>query len=875
MSFEIHILPEESLQTRRLVISCYLQGEKLSLYTLKSKRKLSDSLMQLIERHEVLYQKEQKGKRSVADREIFSLHVSARESVKVLKELILCGELLFKGKKLIPNFFSETQLKYVFEKKGEFSSLLTIFVKTSREEFLLGDCWVFPGAPCWFIKDGVIRVFSEELSYHFLKQESGILLSSKEHEDLKQDLEEWEEEGILVESLEEVSIKQKPTYPLLKLTDAYGVCAKLYLDDGDKIIEFSKELGSSWEEDLLESGYQKQYAQSTEYYCSADKTMETLQFLLELGWKIEDYQGRFVESMDSCDIHVSCSDSNLVLSGKASFGNETVSLKDIRDVVVGAGNGQLIALPSNKVGLFSFGKELAGIVDCDEGEEGELLLDKALFGSLSSVEGNGAIDWDFDPSASLLCDALSKKWDRVDYLKPLPPVVEGMLRDYQKEGISWLNFLYEQGFHGLLADDMGLGKTLQVLSFLHQVSDKQWHLVVLPSSLLFQWEKEANKYFPDINIWKYYGIDRVLPEDGEGGIVLTTYQLLQRDYEKLASKTFHCICLDEAQKIKNPRSKTFLAAKSLQGRFRLSITGTPIENHLTDLWSQMHFLMPKVFDKQIFQDISLGGASQEILDFVRRKVDPFVLRREKKEVAKELPELLHQDVWLEFSNEEQKCYDYLLSKKRGELLNKIKSQGFSKNRHEIFELILRLRQVCCHPVLATNSLPQEFLTPSLKMNTVVEDVVNLLDQGSKVIVFSQFTSVLNLLQKQIKESTQKILRLDGSTKDREGVVESFQNCEDSVVLLCSLKAGGIGLNLTAADYVILYEPWWNEAVEQQAIDRAHRLGRCGQVIAKRYLYAQTIEEKMHLLKKDKQRVFHHVFNEQSSWNDSDVEYLLS
>jgi SNF2 family DNA or RNA helicase len=309
--------------------------------------------------------------------------------------------------------------------------------------------------------------------------------------------------------------------------------------------------------------------------------------------------------------------------------------------------------------------------------------------------------------------------------------------------------------------------------------------------------------------------------------------------------------------IKNARTQTFQAVCQLSSQFRLSLTGTPLENHLNELWSHFHFLMPELLgDMQDFEsELTAASSDYRYLHRIKKKIRPFILRRKKEEVAKDLPERVEQTVWIEMSPPQRQLYNDFLGGVRSGLLKKIELEGASKHRMEILEAILRLRQICCHPLLVLKEEPDPSALVSSKLEMLLQDMETLIEEGKKILIYSQFTSMLKLIAKEIN---------NGSTTDREKIVEKFQSDPQIPLFLISLKAGGIGLNLTQADYVIIYDPWWNEAAENQAIDRAHRIGRKDTVFAKRYVTLETIEEKIMSLKSHKRTLIGEVMED--SWD---------
>lgn len=429
---------------------------------------------------------------------------------------------------------------------------------------------------------------------------------------------------------------------------------------------------------------------------------------------------------------------------------------------------------------------------------------------------------------------------------------------------------------------MGLGKTVQVLAFLSRIELKSPILIVMPTSLIFNWKKEIERFLPGFPFVIHHGLDRLKSIEilDKPQLILTTYTTARLDFSLLSQLSYECIILDEAQAIKNAHTQTSETVKKLNSSFRLSITGTPIENNLQELWSHFHFLIPDLFgtEDSFKAEILAGSSDSRFFKRIKKKIRPFLLRRRKEDVAKDLPEKIEQTVWVEMSEGQRAIYDEFLSGVRRNLIKKVDLDGVSKHRMEILEAIMRLRQICCHPLLVgseNNHSPLE----SAKLDILIADLETAISEGRKILIYSQFTSMLALIGKRLKENNWNYAYLDGGTQNREKVVNEFQENPAIPLFLISLKAGGIGLNLTAADYVFLYDPWWNNAIENQAIDRAHRIGRKETVIAKRYIMLESIEEKMMKLKVAKSSMAADLLDDENggagSFNADDLLYLLS
>ena len=433
-----------------------------------------------------------------------------------------------------------------------------------------------------------------------------------------------------------------------------------------------------------------------------------------------------------------------------------------------------------------------------------------------------------------------------------PDGLRATLRDYQRTGWSWLRLMERQGLGCVLADDMGLGKTLQTLACVLDGKDDGPTLVVAPRSVLQNWQDEAARFAPDLRVGALHGARRgkVLDalRDGELDLVVTTYGTLRQDADDLRRVALRLVVLDEAQAIKNPDSQTARAARSLKAEHRVALTGTPIENHLSELWSLFSFLMPGFFGSREHFDVTLGGPAASgdprAIESLRTRVAPFVLRRLKSEVAKELPPRTDLVLRCPMSPAQKQAYD---AAKRGRSALTTTKSG-QPNRLAVLEILTRMRQAACHAGLVPGGSPD---AASGKLDLLMEHLDELVDEGHAALVFSQWTSLLDLVEPRLEAAGIRFVRLDGSTRDRAGVVERFQDPQGPPVFLISLKAGGTGLNLTRADHVVHLDPWWNPAAEQQATDRAHRIGQERPVFAWKLVSEGTVEERVLALQERK------------------------
>jgi superfamily II DNA or RNA helicase len=459
----------------------------------------------------------------------------------------------------------------------------------------------------------------------------------------------------------------------------------------------------------------------------------------------------------------------------------------------------------------------------------------------------------------------------------------GQLRDYQRDGVGWMDFLRRFNFGGCLADDMGVGKTAQVLALLEArraLPDSPGpSLVVVPKSLVFNWKQEAARFTPRLRVLDHTGMARDVRSFSDYDVVLTTYGTLRRDAAEFQDIEFDYVVLDEAQAIKNPGTESAKAARLLHGRNRLALSGTPVENHLGELWSIFEFLNPGMLGAASVFKLAGGAArnpSEETRSLLAHALRPFILRRTKEQVARELPPKSEQTIFCELETAQRKLYNELRLHYRNSLLQTVAAKGLAKSKIQVLEALLRLRQAACHPALID---PKRRKDSSAKLDVLIDRLEEIAAEGHKALVFSQFTSLLSLVQDRLEESQLVYEYLDGQTQDRQARVERFQNDPACPLFLISLKAGGLGLNLTAAEYVFLLDPWWNPAVEAQAVDRAHRIGQTHQVFAYRLIARDTVEEKILQLQSSKRDLAAAIISEDNSLirdlKREDLELLLS
>lgn len=445
-------------------------------------------------------------------------------------------------------------------------------------------------------------------------------------------------------------------------------------------------------------------------------------------------------------------------------------------------------------------------------------------------------------------------YDSIDI--DVPAYLINLLRDYQIDGVKWLKYLYKNSFGGCLGDDMGLGKTLQVISFLSEqeiMSNSLINLVVVPKSLLFNWEREIRRFSPEMKVIMYHGDNRnsIIKNIQRNCTVLTTYGTILNDIEKIRGLNINCLILDEVQYIKNSVSKTYKAISKLSARIKIGLSGTPFENNVTELWALMNVLNPGLFGskKDFIKKYSDINDNKKALIQLKKMIKPFILRRKKLEVLPNLPEKFEQEIYCDMTHQQKELYDSILTKIRNEI-NRLPTRYEIKDNALILEGLLYLRQICCHPKLLRKELNINNCYESEKFELFKIKMEEIMNNKGKVVVFSQFTSMLKIMEKWIKQKKWNYFYLDGTVKNRQKIVEGFEKSNEGIFLI-SLKAGGVGLNLVSSQYAIIYDPWWNPAVEDQAADRIYRIGQTENVFIYRFITVDSIEEKIQELKKVK------------------------
>jgi SNF2 family DNA or RNA helicase len=610
----------------------------------------------------------------------------------------------------------------------------------------------------------------------------------------------------------------------------------------------------------------------------ATRVPPVVRALLAEGWTVEA-EGKLYRSAGAFQVSVASGIDWFEMRGQAEFAGESAGLPELLAAL--RKGEEFVTLGDGSIGLIpeEWLKRLGPVAALGQ-VEGDHLKFKATQVALLDA-------WlESEPAAT--CDAaFDRARQRLRSFEGVAPAeaprsFRGELRGYQRAGLGWLHFLRDFGFGGCLADDMGLGKTVQVLALLESRRGGELpSLVVVPKSLIFNWLAEAERFTPKLRVLDHTGIGRTRKGDPFAGwdVVLTTYGTLRKDIGPLRQAEFDYVILDEAQAIKNADSQTAKAARLLRGRHRLALTGTPVENHLGELWSLLEFLNPGLLGASPLlrsRSEELRNPGPETRGLLARALRPFLLRRTKEQVAPELPSRVEQTLVCELPPDQRRLYDELRNHYRNALAAKVGEQGLGRTKILVLEALLRLRQAACHPGLLD---PMRADEPCAKLDLLLPQLQEILAEGHKALVFSQFTTFLGLLRRQLDREGIPYLYLDGRTRDRREKVEQFQSDPAFPLFLISLKAGGLGLNLTAADYVYLLDPWWNPAVEAQAIDRAHRIGQTRPVFASRLVARDTVEEKILELQKSKRELADAIIQADksllSALSREDLELLLS
>jgi len=569
------------------------------------------------------------------------------------------------------------------------------------------------------------------------------------------------------------------------------------------------------------------------------------------------------------------------------FGEQKVTVADVKKAL--ANKQQFVQLEDGTLGILpeKWIRKYSLLFKVGEGKVNHMKLSKYQFSVIEDLYNQR--------NEEELFVQLEEKYDKLRYnydIKklPVPAHLQNILRPYQESGFQWLNYLREVQWGGILADDMGLGKTLQTLSFLNHLKEEKGvlkALVVCPTTLMFNWQNEIKKFTPSLNYYIHHGGGRISENlfHDHVDVIITTYGTLRSDIKHFAEIELDYVVLDESQAIKNPNSKVTKAACVLKAKNRLCLSGTPLQNNTFDIFAQMNFLNPGMlgsmeFFKQEFAIPIDKFGEKEQKEHLRKLLYPFILRRTKEQVAQDLPEKQEMILFCEMGDEQRRIYDAYRNDYRDKILGVVESQGIQKSQLTILQGLMKLRQICDSPAITKEADGEKFPNVSVKLEEIGREITENIS-NHKALIFSQFLGMLGLIKEKMKELGVDYEYFDGSTaaQDREKAINRFQNDENCRVFLISLKAGGVGLNLTAADYVYIVDPWWNPAVEQQAIDRTHRIGQTKNIFAYRMICTDTVEDKILKLQERKRALAKDLITDDEGFVKSltkeDVEYLFS
>ena len=594
---------------------------------------------------------------------------------------------------------------------------------------------------------------------------------------------------------------------------------------------------------------------------------------------------RFNTAKPQTKIHISSNTDWFDARVDIVFDEQKVTIADVKKAL--ANRQQFVPLNDGTLGVLpeEWIKKYSLLFRVGEGKSNQLRLSKYHMSVIDELYENR--------DEEELIIHLEKKYEQLKefrQIKEIPPpnILDHILRPYQVHGFHWLNYLHEVSWGGILADDMGLGKTVQALSFLHHFRDqykKLNALVVCPTTLIFNWENEIRKFTPELTYHIHHGGERSRDKQVLSGynVIITTYGTLRSDVKLLIEIPFDYVILDESQAIKNPASKVTKAASLLQAKHRLCMSGTPLQNNTFDIFAQMNFLNPGMlgsieFFRQEFAIPIDKFGEPDRKDHLRKLLYPFILRRTKEQVAQDLPDKTETILYCEMEDEQRKVYNAYRNDYRDKILGTIESQGIQKSQLTILQGLMKLRQICDSPAILNET--EKYPNHSIKLDELAREITENIGDH-KALIFSQFLGMLALIRDKLKALDVKFEYFDGSTAatERERAIQSFQRDDECRVFLISLKAGGVGLNLTAADYVYIVDPWWNPAVEQQAIDRTHRIGQTKNIFAYRMICKDTIEDKILQLQEKKRLLAKDLIADDDGFVKSltreDVEYLFS
>lgn len=783
-----------------------------------------------------------------------------------IQEASLLAPLFFREKQVRVDPFTSCALScLISQKEGLFSCLAE--ARFSSLRIPLQETDILIGPPHFLSAHGILRPFHNEIDASLLRCAMKPSLTERDITFLQGCAQELPKEAFSLSMPLVATITQKPTLvPRLRFMDSQFLYAQLFFHyPSGSVYSYPLNQLAPVEQERVHAMEEKEArdlqdlgavwkAKEKEWYLSPEKREEVLLFLLELGWHIEEHTGKKLQACKAFRMEPIPQTSHFVLEGEATFEGKTMPLQELYPSV----SRSLLTVPlsENEAGflgtsLFSPLRSLLGEVVI---HGTTLHLPKNRLGLLQNA-------------FPLVKEHMPQK--RLCHERKAACPFKGELRPYQKEGVEWLQNLHARGFSAILADEMGLGKTVQLLSFLSCHKELLPTLIVAPKALLENWRREIHRFCPDLVVFLAQGTEDA-KEIPLSDVVVASYTTVRLAFDSFQKTNWLLIVLDEAQYCKNDDTLIHEAIRSLGGSMKILLTGTPIENSLHDLAALFSLFDETLLGtpKELVSSLQARQGTEEetrFLQTVRKKVAPFLLKRTKKEVAHDLPPLLEEISFIELYEEERKRYDAFVHALKSGSLKKFSFSLENPSRVLILEGLLRMRQLVCHPLLFRAEYEQPLCsTSSAKWDTAFSDIIELLQEGKKVLFFSQFVEILGFFSKALRDADIPHFQIDGSTNDRQEIVDRFEQEKRPSVLLASLLASGVGLNITTADAVLLYDPWWNGAREQQALARAHRIGRKEPVYVKRYIASKTIEERVFHVRQKKDALIKAILDEEEA-----------
>lgn len=657
-----------------------------------------------------------------------------------------------------------------------------------------------------------------------------------ETNEIKLSIDSHHKEGIPVRQLAEAYVDLKKTNHELRLVFDYGSCSipydsinKTHFDRNTVIRNYAFESSVLL---ILRKNHWKHFADSI-FIHTGNSFQRNLLSLIENGIKVYTKEKKPVVKANYSDLHISYDMDWFQMEGRITINQEEISIGKFLSLI--KQNSQWIELCDGIIPVPKVFNTVANIVKI---HHDLALIPKTEFITVATIVHDLSLN---------AIDGISKivDYENIDLI--IDKKFLSILKHYQITGTKWLLALHESKFGGCLADDMGLGKTIQTIAYLSDLRmDNSTSLIVAPKTLLSNWEREFMRFSPTTNVLIYHGVNRFIPKNFPK-IILTTYGTLLNDIEILKKHTFTNLIVDEAQFIKNPNAKKHRAIKLIKAETRIILTGTPIENNIKEYWGLMKFINPQFF--RSIDPLKKSTNCFKEIETVRKLTSPFLLRRTKQDILVDFPEKNIQTIYCEMEGSQSELYNMMLKSIQYELASK-GSRFEVKTGDIVLKGLLCLQEICCHPQLLDRELNPLNCNKSIKFDLLLELLDRLQGAGHKIVVFSRFTRMLKIIEAQLREKNSTYFYLDGKTDNRIDIVDKFEGSEEGVFLI-SLTAGGTGLNLTSADTVIIYDPWWNPAVEEQAQDRVYRIGQTKNVTVYKLIVSDTIEEKVQLLQKKK------------------------